>query len=65
MQLVQTEVPVCKSDILAITAQILIPNLFATSYRKDVIEGIGGDIVKRFVAQVVRSCDDALEIYRS
>ena len=36
-------------------------NFFATSYGKGVIEGIEGDI-KRVVAQVVWSCDDALEI---
>ena len=36
-------------------------NSFATSYGKGVIEGIGGD-TKRVVAQVVGSCDDALEI---
>ena len=36
-------------------------NFFATSYGKVVIEGIVSDI-KRVVAQVVWSCDDALEI---
>ena len=36
-------------------------NFFAMSYGKGVIEGIGGD-TKRVVAEVVWSCDAALEI---
>ena len=36
-------------------------NFFAMSYGKGVIKGIGGD-TKRVVAQVVGSCDGALEI---
>ena len=36
-------------------------NFFKMAYGKDAIEGIGGD-TKSVVAQVVGSCDDALEI---
>ena len=36
-------------------------NFFKMAYGKGAIEGIGGD-TKRVVAQVVGSCDDALEI---
>ena len=36
-------------------------NFFKMSYVKGAIEGVGGD-TKRVVAQVVGSCDDALEI---
>ena len=63
MQLDQTEVAVCKSDILARTVQSFNP----TELLRDVLwkrwchRKIGGD-TKLVVAQVVGSCDDALEI---
>ena len=51
---------VCKSEYKNWSVPIQ-QNLFAMSYGKGVIEGIEGD-TKRFVTQVVGSCDDALEI---
>ena len=61
MQLDQTEVAVCKSVFLQALYKVSIQqNFFVMSYGKGVIEGIGGD-TKRVVAQVVGSCDDALE----
>ena len=37
-------------------------NFFTKSYGNGVIEGIGGDTRSVDIAQVVGSCDDALEI---
>ena len=64
-QMVQTEVLTGLFENLiflqALYKVAIQRNFFKMDYGKGVIKGIGGD-AKRVVAQVVRSCDDALEI---
>ena len=64
-QPVQTEVPVGLFEnvifLQALYKVAIQRNFFKMAYGKGAIEGIGGD-TKRVVAQVVGSCDDALEI---